>query len=192
VVHIEAGWTGNPVDETAWLQSVADGEIMFLLISRYLADKDGIPHGIIGFCDFRKETNAVESCLAGHLNFENFRGIRQIISHSDEIMSFAHENLLENSKWRENFALLGKYNLSFEAWMYHHQLHDFADFACQFPNTSIILDHYASPLGTDSKTFELWKLSLEKIAKCSNVFVKLSGFGMPCTKFFGYCNKLSR
>uniref|UniRef100_A0A7S0B6M8 Amidohydrolase-related domain-containing protein n=1 Tax=Pyrodinium bahamense TaxID=73915 RepID=A0A7S0B6M8_9DINO len=57
-----------------------------------------------------------------------------------------------------------------------------------FPNTTIIIDHVAEPLGigsyTREGTFPLWEKGIRELAKASkHVYVKLSGLGMCRTGF---------
>ena len=47
----------------------------------------------------------------------------------------------------EGFDVLGKLNLSFDAWCYHNQISEILKLANNFPDTTIILDHFGGPLG---------------------------------------------
>ena len=82
------------------------------------------------------------------------------------------------------FAELEKLNLSFDAWLYHPQIDDLTDLAQNFPGTTIILDHCGGPLGLgeyareSTNVFASWRKSIEKLAACRNVRVKLGGLGM--------------
>ena len=75
-------------------------------------------------------------------------------------------------------------NLSFDAWLYHPQIDELRDLAQNFPGTTIILDHCGGPLGlgeyasASTNVFASWRKSIEKLAACRNVRVKLGGLGM--------------
>jgi predicted TIM-barrel fold metal-dependent hydrolase len=74
--------------------------------------------------------------------------------------------------------------LSFDAWLFHPQIGELADLARAFPDTRIVLDHCGGPIGLGSyaarrdEIFALWKKSIQQIAACPNVSVKLGGLAM--------------
>jgi L-fuconolactonase len=149
--------------------------------------------GIVGFADLTLGA-AVESVLAAHVKAspDRFRGIRYISTWdpSNEINSRVKSpKLFWDPKFREGFACLHKYNLSFDTWLYHTQLLELADLAKAFPDTPIILDHIGGPLGIGpyaSKHDEVlrhWQEGIAELSKCSNVVVKLGGLGMPMLGF---------
>ena len=118
-----------------------------------------------------------------------FRGIRFIASvHPDQTQwgatAMRPEGLLVDKKVREGFAQLAPLGLSFDAWVYHTQLADVIDLARAFPGTRICLDHCGGPAGVGrfagrrEEVFPEWKASIQEIAKCENVVVKLGGLAM--------------
>jgi L-fuconolactonase len=98
-------------------------------------------------------------------------------------MEFPRYMLLDG-KFRAGFSRLQKYKLSFDAWMYHTQIPEFADLARAFPQTILVLDHVGGPLaigvyeGKRAEVFADWKKSMRDLAKCENAFVKIGGLGM--------------
>ncbi len=74
--------------------------------------------------------------------------------------------------------------LSFDAWLFHPQIGELTDLARAFPDTRIVLDHCGGPIGIGSyagrreEIFPVWKASIQEIAKCENVVVKLGGLAM--------------
>lgn len=125
-----------------------------------------------------------------------FRGIRHISTWdaSPDILSRKIPNLLSSPKFREGFACLTKYGLSFDAWMYHTQLMELVDLAKAFPATPIILNHVGTPLGVGpyagkrEEVFEVWRHGIAALAGCPNVVLKLGGFGMV-HRGFGWNNR---
>jgi predicted TIM-barrel fold metal-dependent hydrolase len=99
------------------------------------------------------------------------------------------KGLLLDPTFRKGFACLAPLALSFDAWMFHPQLGEFADLARAFPDTKIVLDHCGGPVGLGrfagkrEETFALWKASIQEVAKCPNVSVKLGGLAM---RLLGY------
>jgi len=122
-----------------------------------------------------------------------FRGIRHISAWdaNTDIRSYRNppKGLLLDPKFREGFACLQKYGLSFDAWLYHPQLMELVDLARTFPDTPIIVDHIGGPLGIGpyaekrEEVFEEWKHGIAVLATCPNVVVKLGGLGMPLCGF---------
>jgi len=87
--------------------------------------------------------------------------------------------------FREGFARLAGYGLTFEAFQYHHQIRDVIDLAHAFPETRIMLNHVGTPLGVGrfegrrQEVFEDWSRHIRELARCPNVWVKLGGLGLP-------------
>jgi predicted TIM-barrel fold metal-dependent hydrolase len=94
------------------------------------------------------------------------------------------QGLLLDKTFREGFACLAPLSLSFDAWLFHPQIGELADLARAFPDTRIMLDHCGGPVGRGrftgrrEETFVDWKASIQDIAKCPNVSVKLGGLAM--------------
>ena len=86
--------------------------------------------------------------------------------------------------FRRGFACLAPLALSFDAWLFHPQIGELTDLARAFPDTRIVLDHCGGPAGTGhyanrrKEIFAVWKASIDEIAKCPNVVVKLGGLAM--------------
>jgi predicted TIM-barrel fold metal-dependent hydrolase len=99
------------------------------------------------------------------------------------------KGLLLDPTFRKGFACLAPLALSFDAWLFHPQIGELTDLACAFPDTQIVLDHCGGPIGIGSyadrrdEIFAVWKASIQEIAKCRNVAVKLGGLAM---RLLGY------
>ena len=99
------------------------------------------------------------------------------------------EGLLTDKRVREGFARLAPLGLSFDAWMYFTQLGELVDLARAFPDTPIVLDHVGGAIGIGpyagrrDEVFAQWRRSIEELARCPNVHVKLGGLGM---RLFGF------
>jgi predicted TIM-barrel fold metal-dependent hydrolase len=130
----------RPVGETEFVQGIADqvarGQGMTAVAS-----------GIVGFADLTlgsKVAPVLEAHIAASKN--RFRGIRHISTwdaHPADIMATqnAPKGMLLDLKFREGFACLQKYGLSFDAWLYFPQLMELVDLARAFPDTAIVMDH---------------------------------------------------
>lgn len=177
----------QPVGEMEFVQGIAAQSAS----GRYGMTR--VAAGIVGFADLTLG-DAVVPVLEAHLvaGSNRFRGIRHISAwdESTDVGSAANiPHLLADAKFREGFACLQKYGLSFDAWLYHPQLMELVDLARAFPDTTIILDHIGGPLGIGPYTgkreevFQEWRGRIATLATCPNVVVKLGGLGMPLSGF---------
>jgi L-fuconolactonase len=116
------------------------------------------------------------------------RGVRQSCTwdRDPSIISLSKgEGMMRDSKFREGFALLAKYSLTFDAWQYYTQLLELADLARAYPDTTIIVNHAGGPLGIgrhagrSREVLQEWKRGMSQLASCPNALVKLGGLGMP-------------
>ncbi len=151
--------------------------------------------GIVGHADLSLG-DAVCVVLEAHLRASpgHFRGIRHA-SGWDASPEIANSHtappsgLLGEGTFREGFAHLGKLGLSFDAWLYHPQIPELVDLARAFPETPVVLDHFGGPLGIGpyagrrDEVFSDWRGSMEALAACPNVSVKIGGLQMPLNGF---------
>jgi predicted TIM-barrel fold metal-dependent hydrolase len=146
--------------------------------------------GIVGHADLTLGSR-VEAVLAAHIRAggDRFRGIRHITAWDADasVRNPAYSppaHLLADETFREGFAVLGRLGLSFDAWLYHPQIRELADLARAFPETKIALNHVGGPIGMGTyagrhkEVFADWAGSINVLAGCPNVHVKLGGLGM--------------
>lgn len=152
-VHVEAAYAGpDPVEETAWLQS--------------LADEYGFPHALVVMCDI--EQDDAEQQLERHVEYRNVRGVR-IRAHPDDADSPA---------FRRGYAALARHGLSYELNASPGKLLSGRDVAKAFPDVQVILGHAGFPIQRDDEYFGQWKSEMSALAEADNVACKISGFGM--------------
>jgi L-fuconolactonase len=188
VVHIQADWHTKeplgPADETAWLETVPFG-------------RNGAPElaAIIGDGDPRSDgfTELLDAHAAAS---PRFRGIRCMGTwHPDKgVKRYADdEGLFRSAEFLKGFSALAERNLTFDAYVYSNQLSDVAVLAAEYPDTTIVLDHFAPPVGwlgpmgkTLGRTEEAragylatWREGISVLAEHPNVVAKLSGLAFP-------------
>ena len=152
-VHVEAAYAGaDPVEETAWLQS--------------LADTYGFPHALVVFCDIEKPDGAEQ--LARHVEYPNVRGVR-IRAHPDDPGTDA---------FRSSYSALARHGLSYELNASPGKLISGRDVARAFPDIQVILGHAGFPIERTPEYFDQWKTEMSALAEADNVACKISGFGM--------------
>lgn len=159
----------NPVEETQWLQGLADE-----------SQSRGYPQAIVGFADF--SSDRVEHVLSQHCEYKNMRGIRQILNrHPNEMWHMSDRDFMQDAAWRSRFGLLAKYGLSFDLQIFYHQVADAIQLAIQHPNILIILNHAGMPADRDAESIDAWRAAMKQLASCDNIVAKISGLGM-CDK----------
>jgi len=151
--------------------------------------------GIVAHVDLR-ELGRLDELLDAHeaAGAGRFRGIRHAGSHAlhpDVLMipGRAPVDLYADPAFAAGIKRLGERELTFDTWHYHYQNRDFADLARRVPDTTLILDHFGTPLGVGpyatqrEHIFRQWKTDIAEIAACDNVVAKLGGLAMPDNGF---------
>ena len=152
--------------------------------------------GIVAHADLRHP--ALDEILDAHEAAGDglFRGIRDALSSpTDEerpallIPGHAPPGLAADPAFRAGVRRLGERGLTYDTWHYHHQNHDFLELARAVPGTTMVLDHFGTPLGVGpwegrhDEVFDGWADDMAAIAECPNVVCKLGGLAMPDNGF---------
>ena len=123
-----------------------------------------------------------------------FRGIRHSVTWDPhpEVKNTAlhkYEGQLVSDKFQAGARVLSEMGMTFEAWLYFHQLPQLLEFAKALPYLTIILNHIGGLVmdgpyaDKRDAVVEKWKDGIVRISECPNVVVKLGGIGMPRTGF---------
>lgn len=186
VVHIEAAWVGedpfSSVDETRWVAALPLGQ-------------EGTPDlgAVVVHADPRwKDVGAV---LDAHLEASPLvRGARHSLPHHDrsDVRDFESSHAVAASRsFIDGFAAIAERGLTFELWLYSHQLETVHDLVSEYPATTFVLNHYGTPVGLfgprgDVRTapqrarlLDVWREQVARLAEHPNVVAKHSGLGMP-------------
>jgi len=167
-VHVEANHDpADPVEETRWLQSIADRPA-----SR------GMPDAIVAAVDL-SAANAPEM-LEAHASFANTRGIRQILNvHENKLFDYVGRHFMREPQWREHFALLRRYDMSFDLQLYPSQMEEAAALARAHADTIFIVNHAGMFVDRNGVAgYRAWREGMRMLAGCRNVAVKISGLAM--------------
>ena len=176
------------------------GETEFIANAARVAKEQGSPthiSGLVARADLRDKH--LESTLNAHeIAAEGLlRGIRQAGACAEGIEGLvipggAEAHLFEQEAFRRGLEHLGKLGLTFDTWLYHFQLPEFIELARAVPDTTMILDHFGTPLGVGpfadqrEAIFEQWESDIAELAGCPNVFMKIGGLAMPDNGFGWY------
>lgn len=121
-----------------------------------------------------------------------FKGVRHPTSCDEELGSghiLTPPGLMNSTEFGQGIAMLAKRGLSFDAWLFHHQLNELVVLARAHPDLSIVLNHIGGPLGVNrftNKRAEVrapWQAQMQLLAQCPNVVLKVGGIGM--NRYYG-------
>ncbi|ASM52657.1 MULTISPECIES: amidohydrolase family protein [Pseudoalteromonas] len=151
LVHIEAGFDNSaPINELNWL-------------TKHLA---GITYKAVSFSQI-DQSNQLFSHALSNLSHPSLAGIRDITQGDDA-------KRLLSSNCYNNFETLQQLKLHFEAQFElenHIIVKQIAQYAKQFPQLQIILNHAGLP-----HNMPAWQQGIKLLAKYHNIAIKFSGF----------------
>ena len=111
---------------------------------------------------------------------KRFRGVRQIIARTDGLpaISFAATALLDDARWRGNYAALADHGLSFDLQLHPAQMMRAAEFVADHPDVPVVIDHAGSPHDRSDAGLAEWREGMTALAAVPHVSCKISGLGM--------------
>ena len=164
-VHVTAMWgPDRALDETRWLQAVAD--------------KHGFPHGIV--CNTDLANPDADAALKAQKQFSNLRGVRQMLYWDTQPVrqGAPRADFCNSPEFRRGFALLEKHDLHFELQVYAGQVAYAVELIRAFPNVRMILVHAGMLTDRTQPAIDQWRAALTRMAAFPNLHVKISGLGM--------------
>jgi len=157
----------------------SEEETHFLL---ELAKKNNFIKGIVGWVDLRSPD--LESRLDYFSQFQKLKGFRHIVQAEPE------DDFLLNTDFCNGIALLEQYNFTYLILPKH--LPFALELVKRFPKQKFVIDHLAKP-DFKKNDFSAWEQGITAIAKCENVYCKVSGLVTEAdwkhwkTSEFTYC-----
>jgi predicted TIM-barrel fold metal-dependent hydrolase len=163
-VHVQADWDehADPVEETAWLQRVADAH--------------GFPHAIVAYADLAAPN--VQGVLEGHCAHRNMRGIRMLRPGPALPGLTGAAAMFDDPRWRAGFVVLAKLGLSFDMRVTTPEMAAALRLARDFQQVPIVVNHLAFAPGRDPTLAAAWRDGVAALAACTNVAMKISGFAI--------------
>ncbi|WP_267128342.1 amidohydrolase family protein [Baekduia soli] len=167
----------RPVGETQWIA----GQVL----------PRGVMDAIIGYADLRSGA-ATRPILEAHREAGRgrFAGVRHSTAwdpHPD-VPNTAREvppRTLVSADFVEGVRLLGELGMTFDAWIFFHQIPELAQLAAAAPDTRIVLDHLGGPLcigpyaADRPAMLATWREHLAAAAARENIVLKIGGLGFP-------------
>lgn len=176
----------RPIGETEYVAAVARE-----------SDKDSSQASIAGIVSHADMTRGkgVAEVLEAHeaAGDGRFRGIRHA-GPSDTTGTLTNAGRgrpcpYTRADFQEGVTTLGEMGYTYDTWHFFHQNQEYSELARAVPGTTMILDHFGTPLGVGAyagkqeEIFKQWKGDMAEIAKCPNVVAKLGGLAMPDNGF---------
>jgi predicted TIM-barrel fold metal-dependent hydrolase len=164
VVQAEVDHGDDPVEETKWMQDIADNH----------PEGDRLA-GFVAYADLARPD--LERVLERHARYPVFRGIRQEIwwQRPSPRADILEDDLLASPNWRRGFETLSQADATFDLTCWHWQLSPCAKFLADHPSTTVVVDHLGSPIVGDADAFETWVRGVRDLAALPNTFMKISG-----------------
>jgi len=169
-VYVETEWDPrDPLGETRWVEGVARDH--------------GLPSAVVAQA-WLDRADAAE-VLAGQARTPLVRAIRHKPRSSArrEDAKRGQPGSMDDPRWRDGYALLAKHGLHFELQTPWWHLDAAAQLACDFPGTTIVLNHTGLPNDRSEAGLAGWQQAMAGLARQPNVAVKISGIGLPGQKW---------
>lgn len=181
IVYVECG-SGYSAEGPEHLRPV--GESTFAARMAALFDKTGGPMLAACIAHADLTDTALDTVLDAHLDAARglLRGVRQSAARLDRpgarlLAGAAEPGLYARPEFRHGLARLAERGLTFDAFVFHHQLDELRDLARAVPSATIIVNHLGGPVGYDGAGFVPpgWRAGIAALAECPNMVVKLGG-----------------
>jgi L-fuconolactonase len=179
----------KPIGETEFVNGIA------AMCASGIYGDVRVAAGIVGHVDLTLGA-VVSDVLEKHVQVagDRFRGIRHSASFDANPqvlgpLARVPDGLYASAAFRQGYARLANYKLSFDAWLLEPQLPQLIELARRFPEIPVVLDHVGTPLGIAGyegrrdERFPIWHENIRKLAELPNVGVKLGGLAMPFCNF---------
>jgi predicted TIM-barrel fold metal-dependent hydrolase len=176
----------RPVGETEYVAALAQEQ-----------PKNGplLTAGIVGHADLRAGAR-VREVLETHVKAGGgrFKGVRHLTTWDADAslvnpLSAVPPRLLLDRAYREGVAQLAPLGLSYDAWLFFHQLPELFDLAKANPDVPVIINHCGGVVRIATyqerrpEVFDFWSKSMRELARLPNVHVKVGGLGMRINGF---------
>jgi L-fuconolactonase len=140
------------VEETEWLLK--------------LADQHEFIKGVVGWVDLRSPK--LREQLERYAPHPKLVGVRHVVQDEPD------DNFMLRPEFRAGIAQLGDLGLTYDLLIFPKHLPVAVKLAQEFPQQPFVLDHIAKP-SIQSRQLGAWKGDMKALAKCGNVYCKLSG-----------------
>lgn len=187
IVYVECG-SRYYLDGPEALRAVGESAFAAEMRDRFAAQAAAELAACIAYADLRSALleqiiDAHQSASAGLL-----RGIRQSAARLEDpearlLAGAAEPGLYRDPAFRRGLAMLAERGLTFDAFVFHHQLGEVADLARAVPSATIVLNHLGGPVGYDGPGAIPGGWLIDAVADCPNIVMKLGGVASLVTGY---------
>lgn len=174
---------GTVYVETEWDPADPRGEMRYV---ETLIRETGLP--TVAVAHTRLDAREAAELLAYHAAFPFVRSIRHKPRASPR-PSMAEPGGMTDPAWRSGFAHLAPLGLRFDLQTPWWHMAEAAALARDFPGTDIIINHAGLPADRSPEGLAGWRAAMAEVAACANVFVKISGIGVPGQAWTAQANR---
>ncbi len=177
----------RPVGETEWVAGV---------VRQSRTGSGAEIAGIIAHADLTLDARLSEALDAHEEAGEGrFCGIRHSIAHGDHRRGYENApgpapiGLAADVRFRAGLRMLGHRGIVYDSWHFHYQTEEFIALARSAPDTTLVMDHFGTPVGVGryreqrEEVYSNLNASIAAVAACPNVVAKLGGLAMPDNGF---------
>ncbi len=161
---VEPHLIANGIDKTVIVQAANSYEDTAYMLE--VADRHAWAGGVVGWVDLRAED--VRSQLRRYAARPKFKGVRHIV-HDEPDVEF-----MLTPEFRRGIGALAEFGLTYDLLVRPAHLPAALKLARDFPQQLFVIDHLAKP-PIRTREFSPWRGDLASLARCENVFCKLSG-----------------
>jgi L-fuconolactonase len=154
----------NDIDGCIAVQADQSEEETHFLLE--LAQNNDFVKGVVGWVDVRSPD--LKSRLDYFSQFNKLKGFRHIVQAEPE------DDFLLKDDFCNGIAQLEQHNFTYDLLILPKHLPFAVEFVKRFPNQKFVIDHLAKP-DFKNQAFSDWKKGIIAIAKCENVYCKVSG-----------------
>jgi predicted TIM-barrel fold metal-dependent hydrolase len=168
-VHIQAEIDHgvDPVNETAWLASLAEQASGSQLPG---------PVACVAYADLRAAD--LREVLSRHCRYSLTRGVRQEawFDPASTRADIPREDLLSDPAWQEGYRSLAEFGLSFDLLVWPAQLVQAATLAADASSVPVVLEHLGLPDPINDAGLRTWRAGVAALAQLPHACIKLSAF----------------
>jgi predicted TIM-barrel fold metal-dependent hydrolase len=164
---------GSVYVETEWDPQDTEGEMRYV---QSLKASQTLP--TVAVAHVRLDDPEVEQKLSFQKNFDFVRSVRhKPRAHAKP--GQASPGGMMDAQWRRGFQLLQAMGLRFDLQTPWWHMHEACDLAKAFSDTTVIINHAGLPADRSAEGLAAWQAAMRQVSVCPNVFVKISGIGVP-------------
>lgn len=166
---------GTVTMETEWELDDSVGEMIY---TQAIADKYGLPNAAVAHAQLADPD--VAALLEQLAEFPLVQSVRNKPGQAPSPgLAASQPTLMMNGDWRRGYAALAKTSMHFDLQTAWWHMHEAEDLARSFPDQSLIINHCALPSDRSEEMLQAWEAEISRMAKYQNVYIKVSGIGLP-------------